>query len=281
MEASLDQKSDMEDITDKTLKYFVPAIMLLALGTAVVCLGLGFSLQHAILRAVTVMVISCPCALGVAIPLARVAGISLAGKHGILVHHFSAFEKIGKINAFVFDKTGTLTRGEWNLIETEALNDWPVNKILALAAGLEIHSRHYAGEAIAHAAKEKNIAPATATHVTETDNGISGYVDNRLVKIGSAAFLSAEADSDRHYHGHGKTETAPVISTVHMHVDEKPCALFHFGDALRESSKTVIQDLKGPRYAAGPDIGGQSTNHPYDRQSCRYLGMSRQYAARK
>ena len=189
MEASLDQKSTVEDITDKALKYFVPTIVLLAMGTAVVCLLLGFSTQHAIIRAVTVMVISCPCALGVAIPLARVAGISLAGRNGILVHHFSAFEKISNIDTFVFDKTGTLTRGEWNLIEIETLNHWPVDKVLSLAAGLEAHSGHYAGEAIVHAAKEKNIAPATATRVTETDNGISGYVENSLVKIGSAAFF--------------------------------------------------------------------------------------------
>ena len=72
----------------------------------------------------------------------------------------------------------------------------------------------------------------------------------------------AEADSDRQYHGHGKTETAPVISTVHMHVDEKPCALFHFGDAVRASSKTVIQGLKDRGYAARPDIGGRANEPP-------------------
>ena len=172
------------------------------------------------------------------------AGISLAGGNGILVHHFSAFQKIRNINAFVFDKTGTLTRGEWDLIETETLNDWPVDKVLSLAAGLETHSRHYAGEAIVHAAQENNIAPASATRITETDNGISGYVENSHVKIGSAAFLSDETVTPRQYHGGKKAEMASAISTVHMHVDEKPCALFHFGDAVRASSKTVIQNLK-------------------------------------
>ncbi len=244
MEASLDQKAPMEDITDKALKYFVPAIILLAMGTAMVCLFLGFSAQHAIIRAVTVMVISCPCALGFAIPLARVAGISLAGKNGILVHHFSAFEKIRKIDTFVFDKTGTLTRGEWDLIEIETLGHWSVDNVLSLAAGLESHSDHYAAEAIVHAARENKRVPATATRITETDNGISGYVENSLVKIGSAAFFPAETVTPRQYHGDEKADTAAVISTVHMRVDEKPCALFHFGDTLRSSSKTVIQDLK-------------------------------------
>ena len=247
MEASLDQKPHMEDITDKTLKFFVPTIILLSIGTAAVCLLLGFSIQHAIIRAVTVMVISCPCALGVAIPLARVAGISLAGKNGILVHHFSAFEKIRNISAFVFDKTGTLTRGEWELIQTETLNKWSVDRVLSLAAGLETHSFHFAGEAIVHAAKERNIAPAPATRVSETDNGISGYVGHRRVKIGSANFLFGDTHDTPSYHGDTETEKTTVTSTVHMSVDGKPCALFHFGDAVRASSKTVIQDLKNRR----------------------------------
>jgi len=247
METSLDKKSHMEDITDKALKFFVPTIILLAIGTAAVCLLLGFSVQNAIIRAVTVMVISCPCALGVAIPLARVAGISLAGKNGILVHHFEAFEKIRNISAFVFDKTGTLTRGEWDLIQTETLNDWPEDRVLSLAAGLETHSFHYAGEAIVHAAKERNIAPATATRVSETDNGISGYVGNKRVKIGSANFLSGDTHDTLSYHGNTETEKTTVTSTVHMSVNGKPCALFHFGDAVRASSETVIQDLKNRR----------------------------------
>jgi P-type Cu+ transporter len=244
MEASLDQKSGMEDITDKVLKYFVPAIVLLALGTAMVCLFLGFSLQHAIIRAVTVMVISCPCALGVAIPLARVAGISLAGNNGILVHHFSAFEKIQNIDTFVFDKTGTLTRGEWELIQTETLNDWPLDHVLHLAAGLETHSLHYAGQAIVQAAREINRTPGTATRVAVTDNGISGYVDDRFVKIGSAAFLSPDTVTSEDDLSPAETKKAPVISTVHMSVDGQPCARFLFGDALRPSSKGVVRDLK-------------------------------------
>ena len=244
MEASLDQKSNMQDITDRVLKYFVPAIVLLALATAMFCLLLGLGVQHAIIRAVTVMVISCPCALGVAIPLARVAGISLAGKNGILVHHFSAFEKIQNINTFVFDKTGTLTRGEWELIQTETLNDWSMDQVFHLAAGLETHSLHYAGQAILQAARKKNIAPGTATRVTETDNGISGFVETSLVKIGSAAFLSPGTVTAEDYNDHAKTEKTSVISTVHMSVDGKPCARFHFGDAVRPSSKTVVRDLK-------------------------------------
>jgi len=261
MEAALDKKAPMEDITDKALKYFVPAIVLLSFGTAAVCISMGIGVQHAIIRAVTVMVISCPCALGVAIPLARVAGISLAGKNGILVHHFSAFEKIRNVNAFVFDKTGTITRGGWELIQTELLNDWSMEKVLSFAAGIETHSFHYAGEAIVHAAKKKNFAPATATRITETDNGISGYIENDFVKIGSANFLYGPANNTPSYHGDAETEKTSAISTVHMSVNGKPCALFHFGDIVRSSSKIVIRNLKeqGMKYALISGDGQQTT----------------------
>jgi len=244
MEASLDQKSPMEDVTDRALKYFVPVILLLSVGTAAACLGVGLSVPHAIIRAVTVMVISCPCALGVAIPLAKVAGISLAGKNGILVHHFSAFEKIKNINAFVFDKTGTLTRGGWQLIRVELLNDWSEERVLSLAAGLETHSFHYAGLAIVQAAKDRQITPATATRISEAANGISGVIENRLVKLGSPSFLAETTTGTSSCDESPAMEKASIISTVHMSVDHKPCARFHFGDVVRPSSQTVIQQLK-------------------------------------
>jgi P-type E1-E2 ATPase len=119
-----------------------------------------------------------------------------------------------------------------------------VDEVLSLAAGLETHSGHYAGEAIAQAARENNIAPATATHVTETETGISGYVGDSFIKIGSAEFVSGEAVTASSCHDHETMHSAAVMSTVHMSVDAKPCALFYFGDALRSSSKAVIQALK-------------------------------------
>ena len=245
MDASLDSKSNTEGITDKAIKYFVPAIIVLAAITAVVCLGSGLEPQHAIIRAVTVLVISCPCALGVAIPLARVVGISLAARKGILVHHFAAFDQISHIDSVVFDKTGTITSGKWQLIKVEALDDWTPENVLSLAAGLELHATHYAGDAIVHAAREKKIPPATVTQVKESDNGISGYAGDVQVRIGSAAYISEDLKADARFPDNTfNRKKAAGVSTVTMSVAGSPCALFHFGDAIRESSARVIQHLK-------------------------------------
>jgi P-type Cu+ transporter len=244
MEAALDRKSSMEGITDRVLKFFVPVIVLLAAITAVVCISIGLSVQDAIIRAVTILVISCPCALGIAIPLARVAGISLAGKNGILIHHFSAIDKIKDIDGMVFDKTGTLTLGKWKLTQTQILSNYSLDTVFSMAAGLESHASHYAGAAIVHAAREKKVVPATAEHVVEKENGICGRIDGSLVKIGSADFLSKDLAATTQTGPDDTTSPAAPVSTVYMSVDGTPCARFLFGDGLRESSVQVIGQLK-------------------------------------
>ncbi len=244
MDAAIDRKTQMEDITDKALKYFVPAIVLLALISASVCLALGLPLQTAIIRAVTVLVISCPCALGVAIPLARVASISLAGKQGILVHHFTAFDRIHKVDTIVFDKTGTLTQGEWDLLDTQTFKQWDPHSVLSLAAGLELHASHYIGAALVQAAQNKHIEPATAMQVVEQDNGITGYIDGAFIKIGSADFLDAELKKTDAIEADAPNNLTGPISFVYMSVDDKPCACFLFGDSIRDSSPSVISHMQ-------------------------------------
>ena len=244
MDAALDRKTQMEDITDKALKYFVPTIILLALITAAGCLALNLPVQTAIIRAVTVLVISCPCALGVAIPLARVASISLAGKQGILVHHFTAFDLIQKVDTFIFDKTGTLTRGEWRLQETQTYNHWDPDSVLSLAAGLELHASHYIGAAIVQTALNRHLKPATAKQVVEQDNGISGTVKGSKVKIGSADFLGNTLQKVMGTKTGVRDNPSGAISFVYMSVDDKPCACFLFGDSIRESSPNVISSMQ-------------------------------------
>ena len=124
MEKALGKRTVLEGRTDRILQCFVPSILVLAIGTGLACRLLGLSLEDAVIRAVTVMVISCPCALGIAIPLARVAGISVAGRKGVLVRDFSAFERSEQVDTFVFDKTGTITQGEWMLLDIVALESF-------------------------------------------------------------------------------------------------------------------------------------------------------------
>jgi heavy metal translocating P-type ATPase len=244
IEQALATRTRIEGKTDRILRWFVPLIVSLAAATALGCLWSGLPPDAAMVRAVTVMVISCPCALGIAIPLTRVAGISLAGRHGLLVRDFSAFESADRIDALVFDKTGTLTRGRWRLAGIQAAEPMNRKRALALAAGLEAGSEHPVGAALREAAREEGIRPLPVTGLRRFDNGIYGKWEGAAVRIGSAAFV-LEAVGSRPAMPDPHPETDPdLFSTVLMGLDDRLVAVFRFGDDLRPEAPAVLQAMK-------------------------------------
>ena len=271
MEQALGQKTRLEGRTDRLLIWFVPLIVALAIGTGVACLIIGFPLEQAMIRAVTVMVISCPCALGVAIPLARVAGISIAGKLGILVRDFSAFEQARHLDTFVFDKTGTITSGQWQLRRIEPLGDLTRSEILSLAAVLEQDSDHHIALQIRRQANEDGVPPVTLTGLSLRDNGISGRYGDRIIKIGSRGYLAAEIEASQPIIDTVAAEFDPAPSLVYMSVDGRLCALFVFGDTIRAHVPDTIERLKarGFKLALVSGDGRETT-----RIVGKYVGIS-------
>jgi heavy metal translocating P-type ATPase len=261
IENTLMTKTPLEGKTDAILQWFVPIIIALAAGTVLVCLLVGISMEEAILRAVTVLVISCPCALGIAIPLARVAGISIAGKKGILVRNFSAFEQAEKINAFVFDKTGTVTEGRWNLLDILPIAPVTVDEALALAAGLEKDSEHFIAIEIISQARAKNIQPISLPNIQHDDKGIQGESNGRTVKIGSAEFLDEELRETNTLGDATILDGTANHSFVYLGIDDQLAAIFVFGDTVRPDALTTVQRLKtdGLRLALVSGDGEQTT----------------------
>jgi heavy metal translocating P-type ATPase len=261
IEKTLMTKTPLEGKTDAILQWFVPIIIALAAGTALICLLVGISLEEAILRAVTVLVISCPCALGIAIPLARVAGISIAGKKGLLVRDFKAFEQAERVSAFVFDKTGTVTAGKWNLLDIicdELLNR---DQALALAAGLEKDSEHFIAIEIISRARIKNIQPISLTDIQHDDQGIQGEFNGRIIKIGSAEFLVKELKEANTLGDATVLDGKNNHSFVYLGVDGRLAAIFVFGDTVRPDALQTVQKLStsGFRLALVSGDGEQTT----------------------
>ena len=248
IEKTLLTKTPLEGRTDVILQWFVPAIIVLAAGTALVCLFNGLSTGEAMLRAVTVMVISCPCALGIAIPLARVAGISIAGRKGILVRDFSAFERADKVDTFVFDKTGTITEGKWNLKEVIPISRITRNRALALAAGLEKETDHFIGLEILRYANQNKIQPEPVENIRIDEKGLRGEFLSDDVKIGSAEYLAAELEKDES----GSLKTAlneqPQHSVVFLGIAGQLAAVLIFGDRLRPDAQSTIEGLRRRKY---------------------------------
>ena len=248
IEKTLLTKTPLEGRTDVILQWFVPAIVVLAAGTALVCLFNGLSTGEAMLRAVTVMVISCPCALGIAIPLARVAGISIAGRKGILVRDFSAFERADKVDAFVFDKTGTITEGKWNLKEVIPISRITRNRALALAAGLEKESDHFIGLEILRYANQNKIQPEPVENIRIDEKGLRGqsFIDD--VKIGSAEYLAQELEKDESGSLKIALSEQPQHSFVFLGLAGQLAAVFIFGDRLRSDAQATIEGLRRRGY---------------------------------
>jgi len=253
MEKALGEKTELEGKTDRLLQFFVPAIFILAAGTGVGWFLATRSVETAMIRAVTVLVISCPCALGIAIPLARVAGISVAGKNGILVRDFSSFEAAEAVDAFIFDKTGTMTQGKWNLLEIIPVDPFTEKEVLALAAALEKTSDHYIAAEIRRRAEQEDLLDGGFRRIealTHHNNGISGRIDGKTVKIGARSFLTdienPGIDNINKFIRSGRLKDEH--SAVFMSCDEKPCGVFIFGDAVRESAKAVSQALASRGY---------------------------------
>ncbi|MFP4388469.1 MAG: heavy metal translocating P-type ATPase [Desulfococcaceae bacterium] len=233
MERTLGRRTAFEGRTDRLLRYFTPLILALAFGTGAAWLLAGRDAETALVRAITVMVISCPCALGVAIPLARVAGIAVAGKRGLLVREFSAFEAADRVDAVVFDKTGTLTEGRYRLREVHPAGDWDEESLLALAAGLEAG----ADGAIRAGAAAREIAPEPVGVTEETGWGRTGVWRGRIVRIGAPAWTTGSALPE-------SLHPADSDSAICLSLDGELAGVFHLGDRIRDGAAETVAKLK-------------------------------------
>ena len=262
MENALNQKTRLEGKTDRLLRWFVPVILMLGIATVAVLRSMGYSTESALIRAVTVIVISCPCALGVAIPLARVAGISLAGRMGILVRSFSAFERITGIDKIVFDKTGTITHGQWQLQRIITLSEINEKEALALAAGLEMASDHFIAAEIRTQAASRQIRPVQTHRIKTHHSGISGLYEGRQVRIGSHRF-AAGADPGHRIDRDAIAREYPGASTVTLSIDGVPAAVFVFADTLKNDARQTVTELiqKGYAIALVSGDGKHSTSY--------------------
>jgi P-type Cu+ transporter len=261
IEKTLMTKTPLEGKTDVILQWFVPIIMALAAGTAFVCLLAGIPLEAAVLRAVTVLVISCPCALGIAIPLARAAGISIAGKKGLLVRNFQAFEQAERATAFVFDKTGTITAGQWNLIKIISDESLTGDEALALAAGLERDCDHFIAVEILRQAQGKRVQPVPMNDIRVNEKGIQGNFNGHSLKIGSAGFLIRELQASNSLPIEKEIDGSAEHSLVYLGIDGRLAAIFVFGDTLRPDAATTIKNLRdrGFHLALVSGDGAQTT----------------------
>jgi len=244
MEETLSGRTQLEEKTDRILRWFVPGILLLAVSAALVCTINGASSETAFIRAITVLVIACPCALGIAIPMAKVAGISLSGRNGLLVRDFSAFDRSADIDTFVFDKTGTLTRGKWQLLETLVVGPYSAEKVHSIALALEQKSNHPIAAALRRRGTGIPLHPLDLERIEPFENGISAPTEEGLAKIGSEAFLASELAASASLLNATSADAVRDASRVYMSISGKICAVFCFGDEIKPDAASTVARLQ-------------------------------------
>jgi len=244
VERTLEEKAPVEGKVEIAIRWLVPLFVLLALGTGVACILTGKGFEEAFIRALTVLVISCPCAVGIAVPLANVAGISVAGRQGMLLRNFTAFERARRLNAIVFDKTGTITKGAWELKRIFPLPDFSEETALSMAAGIEAQSDHPVAGGIGKRAARLGVQGAEVLQVKAVEGGLSGDLRGHELKFGSKPFLGDAFHSSR--------DNGPALypmdngegSHVYMSLGGRPVAVFEFDDELKDHAKETVSRLK-------------------------------------
>ena len=237
-------RSRTQDIANRAAGWLTYIALSVGLGTLVVWLYLGESPQFAIERMVTVMVIACPHALGLAVPLVVAVSTSLSAGSGLLIRDRAAFERARNLNAVVFDKTGTLTEGRFGVSDIVLLAGGTEEVELRFAASAESHSEHPIAHGIVAAARERGVAfPAPGQVRNITGEGIVAEVEGRDIRIVSPGHLARQgnpvpAERLRELEGQGKT----VVVLVR---DGEPRALFALADIVRPESREAIAELKG------------------------------------
>ncbi len=184
-------RAPIQRLADQVSAYFVPAVIVVAILTFAVWLAAGQGLGHAIVNAVAVLIIACPCALGLATPMAIMVGTGRGATEGVLVRDAEALETLERVDTLLADKTGTLTEGKPRLASTIALEPWNENDVLAFAASLERASEHPLAAAIVAGAQARQISITEARDFKAiAGKGVTGTVNDRSVALGNAALFS-------------------------------------------------------------------------------------------
>ena len=239
-------RAPIQRLADVTAGYFVPAVVLVALITLAVwgTLGPEPRLAHAIVNAVAVLIIACPCALGLATPMSIMVGTGRGALAGVLIKNAEALEIMEKVNTLVVDKTGTLTEGKPKLTAVVAISGFAESEVLRLGASIERASEHPLAAAIVQGAQEKNLAfGAVSGFRSYTGKGVAGTVDDRTVVLGNLKLfeelgivpgeLLSRADILR-----GDGQTVMLLA-----IDGRAAGLLGVADPIKESTLEAIRTL--------------------------------------
>ncbi|CEG58953.1 copper-transporting P-type ATPase [Legionella fallonii] len=240
-------RAPIQRLADKVAGWFVPVVLLIALLSFIAwaIYGPQPSLSYGLIAAVSVLIIACPCALGLATPMSIMVGVGQGAKNGVLIKNAEALENMEKVTTLIVDKTGTLTEGHPQLTRIINTEEYSEYEILTLAASLEHQSEHPLAQAIIVAAKEKNIPLAKVTQFdAPTGKGVIGIVNGYQIAIGNNLLMEELQASNEALSSQADTLRAEGASVMFLSLDNKIAALLVVEDPIKSDTAEAIHHLQ-------------------------------------
>ena len=231
---------------DKVSSWFVPAVIVSAIITFIVwaIFGPEPALAYALVNAIAVLIIACPCALGLATPMSIMVGTGKGAQHGVLIKNAEVLERMEKVDTIVVDKTGTLTEGRPKLTSIDVSSGWQEDEVLTLVAAVEASSEHPLAAAIVEAAKERDLNLPTATNFDSiTGEGVKASVNNHDVAIGNDKLMKHLNSYDLALSDQADKRRSDGETVMFVAIDNKPAGLISVSDPIKTSTKDAIDFL--------------------------------------
>ncbi|UCD12290.1 MAG: heavy metal translocating P-type ATPase, partial [Nitrospinaceae bacterium] len=239
-------RAPIQKLADVVAGYFVPAVVLVALLTFAIWgfIGPEPRMAHALINAVAVLIIACPCALGLATPMSIMVATGMGAKLGVLFKNAEAIEEMRKVEVLVVDKTGTLTEGKPKLVTVNALSGFQEKDLLHLVASLEKGSEHPLAAAIVMGAKDRGIQLSNPDHFESmTGKGVKGLIGKHFVSLGNSKLLNDLGIDFEELEKKAEILRSDGQTVMLISVDNKPAGLIGVADPIKETTPEAIINL--------------------------------------
>ena len=238
-------KPDIARLVDKVASIFVPVVLLIALSTALFWWLVMDDTTLALVTSMSVLLIACPCALGLATPISMIVGIGKAAEYGILIRKGEALERAAHLTTVVLDKTGTITQGKPQVTDIQTADNIAEDEALALAASVEAGSEHPLGKAIVLAGEEKGLKVTAAQDFEASfGGGVSASVDGATIHIGNAALMRQnDIKMDKKWQNHAENMAKHGKTPVFLAKNHQIITIIAIADPIKPDARAAIADL--------------------------------------
>ncbi len=240
-------KPSIGRLADVISGYFVPVVMIIAILSALAWLNFGPApaLAFAIVSATTVLIIACPCALGLATPMSVMVGVGKAAEAGVLIRNGEALQTASKISAMILDKTGTITEGSPKVTEIQVTGNYKEEEILSLAASLESGSEHPLALAIVESAQERGLVLSkVANFEAIAGRGVEGTIDSTSILFGNEKLMDERSVSIEHYIASAQRVASEAKTPMYLAINGELAAIISVSDPIKDDSVAAIKRLQ-------------------------------------